>query len=86
MKTTLTISEILELTELVSHSVEFEMNIKTYFKIMRLDTEKTNTIPRIHNKINGIRVYINNSLNPDHIKMNSKYNSNSKKSVQIIVE
>ncbi|WP_177764142.1 hypothetical protein [Flavobacterium sp. I3-2] len=86
MKSTLTISDVLQLTEVVSQSVEFEMNIKTYFKLMGLENVTTNKIPQIQNKINGVRIYINNSLNPNHIKMNSKFKSSSKKSVQIIVE
>lgn len=86
MKSALTIPDVLQLSEIISQSVEFEMNIKTYLKIMGFGNSIENQIPQIQNKINGVKVNFNNSLEPDFIKFHSKLNSFKKKSIEIIIK
>lgn len=86
MKSALTISDVLQLSGIISQSVEFEMNIKTYLKIMGFDNSNEYHIPQIQNKINGVKVNFNNSLEPDFIKFNSKFNSSQKKSIEIVIK
>lgn len=86
MKSALTISDILQLSGIISQSVEFEMNIKTYLKIMGFGNSDENQIPQIQNKINGVKVNFNNSLDLDFIKLNSKFSASKKKSIEIVIK
>lgn len=86
MKIALTLSDIVQLSEIISQNMEFEMNIKTYLKILGFENTNENHIPQIQNKINGVKVYFNNSLELDFIKLHSKFSTSKKKSIDIVIE
>ena len=83
MESSLSVSDLLELTKVVSQNVEFEMNIKTYLKITSYIENSESSVVKIKPKINGIRVVFNNSLDSKTIKMNSKFSTDSKKLLKI---
>lgn len=83
MESCLTVTDLLELTKVISQNVEFEMNIKTYLKITSYIENSESSVVKIKPKINGIRVVFNNNLDSKSIKIKSKFSTDSKKLLKI---